>query len=241
MRKDGKIKKLTPFFILLLLPLIFFNVFDTRAYADSPAEYVSFKIEFEDGNKIFYMTLPDEETEEQLKTGLYYSTGENIYLFEKNYSFYESDMVFSNDGLCFAYFPWATSEFNPDKRDLTGTAIMFFRNGTLIREYTVGQVLKNANEGVYSVSHVSWEKYEERKFVSSEDILFVTARDNKWYRFYIRTGEIIQSSKGNTGAGKNTYCSNVVITNINGGGMGLVAIAIIFMLMKRKRNNPLTI
>ena len=196
--KKITLKKIVPLLIIVLISFIYYSPHYLTAYADDPAPYVSFKIEFEEGNKIFYMTLADEETEEQLKTGLYYKTGENIYLFEKDYCFYENSMVFSNDGLCFAYFPWASSKSRLIIKDRSGTAIMFFKEGALLKEYAVKEVLKIAWAGSYSVSHVSWEKTDKRKFNPETNILSVTAKDSFKYIFDITTGNK-PKGKGTTG------------------------------------------
>jgi hypothetical protein len=69
------------------------------AYADSFDPPTSYSIEFDDGNKIFYMTVHGEESESQLATGLYHKDGTNIYLVHTNRFF--NHLTFSEDGLLF--------------------------------------------------------------------------------------------------------------------------------------------
>ena len=61
-------KKIIPFIAIFILLI---NIFGVTAYADSSALWISYKIELEEGNNVFYMTVPGEADGEHLKFGLY--------------------------------------------------------------------------------------------------------------------------------------------------------------------------
>ena len=197
-----------------LVPTLISNRSALTAYADSPAPQVSYKIELEDGNKVFYMTVRGEEDGEYLPSGLYYNTGENIYLIESEYFYsYESSTILSDDGLCFASLPWASYRYEHDRLD--GIAIQFFKNGVLIKEYATGQLLRNARKAEYSVSHMTWEKWQERRFDSSGNLLYVTTNDGIEYCFDLSTGLATGKNKPSETPIKNTMFNHSSDTDPN--------------------------
>jgi len=196
--------------IIFMISLYFvFLVAVVTVSADSPAEQTPYQIEFENGNKIFYMYLcyvndengvPDDNW---MKSGLYYNTDppENIYLINSAYDYemygrqiyyYEWELVFSDDGMYFANMPWTWSG-DPGKPD--GTTIEFYDKGRLMKKYAVADLVEDGTKLVYTVSHVMWEKREERKFDGANNILSITTNDDIIYKFDLTTGNIIDRIK----------------------------------------------
>ena len=189
-------------FIILLYFMSLITVI--KVLADSPTEETPYQIEFESGNKIFYMYpcyMSDENGEldkSWLKSGLYYNTEphENIYLINSEYTsvkyyFYESELVFSDDGIYFATMPWSYRG-DPGKPD--GSAIEFYKNGKFVNKYVVADLVENNSKLEYSVSHVTWEKRENRHFDAENNILSVTTKDDIVYKFDLVTGNIIDKA-----------------------------------------------
>ena len=163
-------------------------------YADSPLRPKSFIIEVEGGTKVFYYTVSGEEDEEHLALGLYYNTGENIYLIEEGHNYIdEHNFVLSADGMNFAFLPWSPCSWTPIIKNLNGTAIMLFTNGQLQKTYAVKKVLKDPYRGDYSVSHVSWENTQKRNYDPTKNELTVVANDNTSTTFNLGTGKIVSS------------------------------------------------
>ncbi|MCL2140085.1 MAG: hypothetical protein FWH42_00150 [Dehalococcoidia bacterium] len=186
----------------------------TYVAADSPAIPSPFQMTFDDGRKIFYYTpryYYSVDGEARPKTGLYYNTDPliNIYYYDETslwpglgFELYEGSVLFSEDGMYFVNFPWASNQgigvngfgawdYNGET---SGTAILFFDEGLLIKEYQVKDLLMDVSKGGVSVSHIFWEKTQDRTFDSEQNILTVTTLDGIVYRFDISTGELISSS-----------------------------------------------
>jgi len=206
------------FFVILLCTLLCSFVFSApTVVADSPAQLVPFEVLFDEGNKIFYYT-PEyyypkvgEEITSRPKNGLYYNTNPltNIYYLDENVhisdmGLYKGSMVFSDDGMCFAYFPWPWNDGITwgitglrYKGETTGQAILFFNCGQLVKEYQVKDLLKNVSKAHISISHIDWAK--SRVFNADNNVLTVTTKDNRVYQFDITSGKIVRQSTGVTG------------------------------------------
>jgi len=238
------IKKIAPACIIVLtLCAVVFNLSVGRnARADDPAPYVSYKIELDNGS-VFYMTVQGEENASRLKSGLYTKTGQIIYLIDFTDTvesfLYKSSVVFSEGGICFAYFPWAWFNgwgeyYESGVFDLgkSGTALMFFKNGVLLKKYSVGDLLQDPEKGSYSVSHVMWEKGDERRIDPVTNTLCVTAKDNSEYIFDMNTGLPGEGTGGgNTTAQPGEGCSGIKLPD-NGAAL-FAAIVVMFFVKKR--------
>ena len=200
-----------------------------KVSADEPAEPTPYQIEFENGNKIFYMYptgIADDDS--CLNSGLYYNTEppENIYLINSyvhtSKYFYEGNLIFSNDGIYFANMPWTSSEKSsyPDGK-LIGTALAFYEKGRMLRQYNVSQLIEKDESLTFSASHVYWEKYEEREFDSENNILAVTTNDDIVYKFDLTTGNIVD--KKNIGLPDYKPGSAIII-------IGIITICMLILL-----------
>ena len=185
----------------------------TEVSADSYAEPTPYQIEFENGNKIFYMYpcyLNHENGEPDdrwLQSGLYYNTEplENIYLINSLYApnheqiyFYQGNLIFSDDGIYFVHMPWTQSGWNESIGQNPhggGPAVEFYENGKMIKRYFVPNLVADETKLEYSVSHMYWEKAEKRDFDTATNILTFTTVDDIIYRFDITTGNVIDIDK----------------------------------------------
>jgi len=152
---------------------------------------------YADGREIFFITPRETENEEQLKSGLYYNTNppENIYYFDDELHEFDNDYlgydVFSSNGTYFAH--------TPRSHGLDDRAIGFYKNGSLIKSYSVGDLLLDASKGLFSESHIMWEDNEKREFDAETNILTVTTRDNRVYSFDITTGDMLATGAFTSG------------------------------------------
>lgn len=173
-------------------------------FADSLAPQSSYKIELENGEKFFYMrgselTEEDDEDFLDLDSGLYFSdTLENIYTIEPVISYekaypryiYQTSLVISQDGMCFANLPWTANQ-GIGCVSKSGTAVEFYNNGSLIKQYDLSDLTKNKLKFKYSVSHVLWENRDKREFDASNNTLSVTTLNNKTVIFDLTSGSIV--------------------------------------------------
>ena len=242
MKKKVGLLFLTGLFLVCAFSLSNFNN-AVPVSADDPAPETSYQIEIDNGNKIFCMypvwDADNENSEDYLKSGLYYNTSplENIYLINSPDGsnpryFYEWDLVFSEDGICFAHLPWTwTSTLFKIERG--GPTVEFYKNGSLTEQYFLPDVAKNASKLDFSVSHVSWENRELRNFDAESNILSVTAKDGITTKFDLTTGNILDGGAANNNGGSNTSttkernykgCAEIAVGLIS--AIGLTAIAV---------------
>ncbi|MCL2798462.1 MAG: transposase zinc-binding domain-containing protein [Firmicutes bacterium] len=163
-------------------------------FADSYAPMTPYSVEFEDGDKVFYMYGESQSAQ----SGLYYSTGENIYLINTAepdgsffYYMYESDLTFSSDGMSFTHTPWTSLSSGWFGG---GLAIQFYNSGKIIKEYYVYNLVQKWYTLSYSVSHLMWEDWEVRSFDEATGILSMTTLDGRTYLLDITTGLTVEGS-----------------------------------------------
>lgn len=205
--------KTKSFICIILLCIAWTVVFAAEVFADSYAEPTPYQIEFENGNKIFYMYPTGIAGDDScLKSGLYHNTDplENIYLINMyihmSKYFYQSELIFSKDGIYFAHMPW-TLAGDTDKPD--GTAIEFYKNGRAIKKYAVADLVEDNTKLEYTASHVFWERQDNREFDSENNILSVTTVDGIIYKFDIATGDI--TSKTNMAQNVSTVMTSTLM------------------------------
>lgn len=213
-------------------------IFNVSVSADNIAEPTPYQIEFENGNKIFYMYPTGVADDEScLKSGLYHNTDplENIYLINMyahmSKYFYQSNLIFSNDGIYFANMPWTSSQLDQSTEKYVGVALEFYANGRLVKQYDVSQLVEDSSTLKFSVSHVFWENYEKREFDEENNILSVTTSDNIIYKFDIASGDIIE--KINIAQNFNTSIS--VMLKVT----GVVAVMMVMMSFTNKNRRNL--
>jgi len=215
------------------------------AAADSVAIAYPFTVELEGGSKVLCVTPRDwDGNEVQPKSGLYYNETplRNIYYFDE--SFYELNaylhevvMFCSNDGVYVAHIPWAElPEYGSGESQTSGKAVLIYKNGVLLKSYTVGDLIENERKLSFSVSHVNWEDSNKREFDAESNILTLTTLDKRVLRLDITTGEISADKEKNTTqvhlpAGRARFVYEII------GGVSLLVIVfgIIYLLEHSKK------
>ncbi|WP_316558720.1 hypothetical protein [Methanimicrococcus stummii] len=147
---------------------------------------IPYEIDFEDQDLVFRMVPSDNYDMNQSvpeESGLYVkSTGEKIYTV--NEYFYQ-ELYFSADRMSFAAMTW--QETNEDR------GIVFCNNGTM-NPVRVTDLMKDLDARKHTVSHYTWEQYNERVYDEKNSTLSVLTNDGIRYTFDINTGEIIQTT-----------------------------------------------
>ena len=187
--EESVVKKVV-ILILFICTIILYPISFT--YAAVAPQYPWEKT-FDDSNIIFYMTpqwlTPGQQVDEdrmKIKSGLYYNETPliNIYYFDGY--FHEGTSSFSDDGICFAQIKGTTSgSFD----NLTGFAVIFYKNGSLVKSYQVGDLLRDKSKASFHSEGVSW--FEKREFNRKTNALTVVTLDERVYVFDIVTGDII--------------------------------------------------
>ncbi len=170
--------------IFMLLAVNAFMNYGIMVFADDIIEPYEYEIEFDNGT-IFYMYVGDDS----LQSGLYDNTVafSNIYLLETPAYFYKNDLVFSENGLYFAHFPW-TSYDRSIKQG--GVAVEFYSSGSKTKQFLLNEVILDLSRLEPSVSHIVWENESKRAFDKDANFLTVTALDGTITGFDITTGEL---------------------------------------------------
>ena len=189
-------KELTALFLLFCVVI---SSFSFSAYADTFAPMGPHTILLEDGSKIFFLTPPRHVNEEHLRTGLYYNTDPptSIYyvydglLDGAHDQFFRSAFYFSSDSIHFARVSSPAFSRFPD---LSGQAIGFYSNGSLIKSYSVEDLLTDTRNPAFTVTSVRWEEPRTREFNEQENALTVTTRCGRVITFDITTGNIISDT-----------------------------------------------
>ena len=188
-------KKLVALFMLFCVVI---SSFSFSAYADTFMPVEPHTILLEDGNKIFFLTPPHLISEEHLRTGLYYNTDPPTsiyYIYDgldgAHDQFFRSAFYFSNDSIHFARVSSPAFSHFPD---LSGQAIGFYSNGSLIKSYSVGDLLTDASNPAFTVTSVRWEEPRTREFNAQENALTVTTTCGRVIAFDITTGNIISDT-----------------------------------------------
>jgi len=160
----------------------------TYVLADTFPPPSPYKIVLGNGNLVFYMTPQwpwDTTSTTQPASGLYYNTDPPVQIYDVwgyfyQYSWNWQSIYLSNDGIYFVYFPWTPSTAegmwgwqSPGNTSsgLGGEAIGFYKNGSLIKLYSAGDLLKDRTKALFTVSHVLWENTEKREFNAKKNVL----------------------------------------------------------------------
>jgi len=167
-------------------------------YADDVAPPGPFYIVSEDGSRVFHVT-PYWGCIDMFagypKTGLYYNTTppELIYLVENLcYIMWEVDFFFSDD---MRYFAWAPQTNMIRTSVYNATAIAFFKDGKLLREYKVADLIRHIASVPQSTTMAMWVNLSSIRFNSADNQLTLTTVERMRYIFDITTGEIISSNR----------------------------------------------
>jgi hypothetical protein len=194
--------------IKLSIVILSFLFADGIAMADDFAPPGPSQIDVDDGRKVFFITPPGHESDEQLPTGLYHNTEppELIYLVISEHggrrtSYIQEHSVFlSNDGMSFAHIP-IPFRFESFRSPITfmpsqgvdAVAIEFYANGVMIKQYTVSQLVERHSDLGHTVTMISWRDYGLIDFDADENTISVTTVDGINHIFDITTGESINN------------------------------------------------
>ena len=191
-------KKLTAIsiFALLLLTATF------TTHADEIPYYFPFSILSEDETRIFFYN-PGERSywyglydpDDFPATGLYYNTDPPtpIYLVENRYSHlrlppWHGEYIFSSDMYYFVTIP----QMNLNMHSVgQATALVFYKHGAIVREYTIGELVRIPFLIRRSVSMAQWIDRDSITFDPATNSLTLTTSERITYIFDITTGEII--------------------------------------------------
>lgn len=143
------------------------------------------RIESEDGSKVFYFDSTGHS-----RTGVFYNTQplEVIYLLEDMGRHTGSNQFFfSND---FQYLAIV-------RPSGPGRVLSFYRNGALIRHYTMGELMLDASRAFRVCNSTIWigEGQFPAAFNHRRNRLTIKTGDNLTHRFDIRTGRIIRDNE----------------------------------------------
>lgn len=182
------IKKSMKIYIPLILCLAIFWASYPVA-ADSPKQEDPYSIKI--GTEYIFIMASRSEFERGLflsttgkpysKAGLYFDNGSVDIIWDVNFYIHEQDLYILKDGIHFARKTnW------PGKGSFDQMAVQFYKNGELIKNYMISDLLKNKSKIVESVSHFMWlnDDYQEN------DELHLKTIDNHYYIFDIKSGDI---------------------------------------------------
>lgn len=171
-------------------------------YADSPASPSTYKVISSNEKYVFVMIAPltlEQEVKHWIeskqketfeirsmypKSGMYINDGSKEPLWTVDW--FSDDVEIANDGLYLVRpGPWA--------RVLEDDAITFYKNGQLIKNYKINQLISKKRKLEYTVSHFFWEK--QSLFDREKMKYYIETLDGKHFIFDIKTGEILSPIK----------------------------------------------
>ncbi|WP_028886811.1 hypothetical protein [Teredinibacter turnerae] len=172
------------------------------SYGDSPALPISYLVESENGKYIFAMISPlDRDVElsslndqwmkkiskirdQYSQSGMYLNDGSKKPLW--SVSWYAHSVQVANDGEHIVRDgPWASS--------FSDEAVTFIKNGNVLREYSVNDLVMKKRKVERTVSHFFWRK--ETLFDRKQLKYYISTLDSKHYVFNVATGQVSNSGK----------------------------------------------
>ena len=134
-----------------------------------------------------------------IRSGLYYNTYPLVNIYYVYEYIYPGGVHFSSDGMFFVHVQGIARGFMPGfvpdaSEDLRGeaVAVRFFANGSLVRSYRVGDLLRNTNRAGVTPEGIMWMERGSLEFNQQTNILSATTVDGRLYTFDITTGDIIR-------------------------------------------------
>jgi len=193
--------------IALIFAILLITNLTPIALADDFPPPTPTSVILDDGNRIFFLTPENPnldwlEWTEQPPTGLYYNTDPpvNIYYFD----YVEGECYFSNDGMHFiriSRVPIISSfEQIPlesgDYPDFLQGVIFFYKNGTLIKSYSIDDLLTDNRNVMISATSIWWEGRGNSTRLHDEllNTLTITTIEDRVITFDITTGEILNDT-----------------------------------------------
>jgi len=183
--------KLSLILCATIISMCFLSTINLSAY--TPPQMQPYKIMLDGGNRVFCMTPAGQESDEHLRSGLYYNTDPPLNIYYVSGYFYHSPnsgqygIMCSDDGTYFINFPRVLN--------LDNTAIEFFKNGTIIMSYTASFLLGDTINPTISMIPVPWENWYNREFNTKNNVLSVTTSAAQVYHFDVTTGELLSETE----------------------------------------------
>lgn len=174
------------FFVIFLI--VCFHC--TRTLGDSPAPPRDWVKTTENEKYILVMLASeqwadkDPEIRKRYKySGLYRNNCSQAPLWKINW--YAFDAIPSSDGRHLIRMgPWASS--------IHQLALAFYKNGELIKNYRIKDLVHDESQLIFTVSHFFWKT--SCQFNDQQSALTLKTVDNRSYRFSIETGEILSEN-----------------------------------------------
>jgi len=165
---------------MLLVAVMMFG--QVTAYADDFPPPLPEIIESEDGSRVFVFNPLEDRNYPDM--GVYYNAEplELIYLINLDFATSDNCFRFSSDMQYFAFIPEVSQH----------TALKFYANGDLVKQYGISQLVEDMSAVGFSVSMAFWENRRERIFDSIDNTLTITTVDGLRYVFDITTGELLE-------------------------------------------------
>jgi hypothetical protein len=156
-------------------------------------------------NREFHMSPADSEyaVENDVQSGLYERGADGtlslIYPYTGAY-YYESNLTISSDGRYIAAIPWADSD----------SVVFFYKEGALQKQYTVYELMKDAEKREFTASHFFWENTDKRFFDENGNVLSIETLDKVNISFDITTGKIVSAES----SGVNVFAVSVSVVTM---------------------------
>jgi len=141
---------------------------------------------------VFWVTLPEDESPEYPRSGLYLD-GEEIYTVDVDDSWWWSALYFSDDAMNFFYLPASGGSKN------SGHAIRFYEKGAMTQTYEVLSLLNGRESALIQPepgtigSFPMWDFPRQRYHDRDNNILRVTTAENAEITFDLSTGLILSN------------------------------------------------
>jgi len=95
---------------------------------------------------------------------------------------------------------WAAKDMEKGGPALKQPALAFYKEGKLLKSYTIDNLIKNPKEMPTSVSHFQWR--DKISFGEIEKKLVVNTTDGQRYVFDVTSGEVVERTEDRTVLGK---------------------------------------
>ena len=154
-------------------------------FADSPARPSDYVTPTENGKYEFRMYAASYSKESAKKSGLYLAGSD------------DSDPIWTIDGYSFNVTPHSNGmnliRFGPWASSTSDLAVAFYKNGDLLKDYAISELVTDESKLQHTVSHFFW--LSAREYDETNNTLMMATMDGNEYIFSILTGEIISTGK----------------------------------------------
>lgn len=168
----------------LIIIVISYILASSPVFSDSEALPSDFSQVTKNSDFIFVMLSPFEKrTLEYNQSGLYKNNGTQLP--EWTVDWYSFGVIPHSNGKHLVRFgPWASSVLQE--------ALSFYKNGKLIKQYNISDLIKDKSKLEHTVSHFSWR--EDVEYLEDEGVIYLKTKDNIEYIFSIYSGNFFESN-----------------------------------------------